>query len=122
MTLLTDEIKTTLPALYTQEHNPDPQVVAKLFCPWGNWTRYATEGSPVNAEGEMIPAGDTEQVSPDFLFFRWVVGCAAELGYFSLAELESVRGPFGLRIERDIHFAPKPFSEVQKLHRARGAA
>lgn len=122
MKLLTDEIKATLPALYSQEQNPDPQVVAKFFCPWGNWTWYATEGSPVNADGEMIPPGDTEQETADFLFFGWVVGCEAELGYFSLSELESVRGPLGLGIERDLNFAPKPLSEVQRLHREQGAA
>ncbi|UIS25266.1 DUF2958 domain-containing protein [Erythrobacter phage vB_EliS-L02] len=27
-----------------------------------------------------------------------------ELGYVSLAELQSVRGPLGLKVERDIHF------------------
>ncbi len=30
-----------------------------------------------------------------------------ELGYVSLEELESLRLPFGLTIERDIHFEPK---------------
>lgn len=118
MKLLTDEIQATLPALYSQEQNPDPQVVAKFFCPWGRWTWYVTEGSPVNAVGEMIPADDTEQEAVDFLFFGWVAGDIPELGYVSLSELEAVRGPFGLRIERDLHFAPKPLSEVQKLHRA----
>ncbi len=34
-----------------------------------------------------------------------------ELGYVSLAELQSVRGPFGLQVERDLHFtASKPIS------------
>lgn len=122
MTLLTDEIKTALPALYSQEHQPDPTVIVKLFCPWNGWTWYATEGSPVNADGKMIPSDDTEQAATDFLFFGWVVGQAPELGYFSLSELESVRGPFGLRIERDLHFTSKPLSEVQELHRAQGAA
>lgn len=116
MTLLTAEIKTALPALYSQEQNPDPQVIAKFFCPWNGWTWYATEGSPVNPEGEMIAAGDTEQEAADFLFFGWVVGLVPELGYFSLSELEAVRGPLGLRIERDLHFSPKPLSDVQRSY------
>lgn len=38
------------------------------------------------------------------------MGCP-ELGNVSLAEIESVRGPGGLTIERDLHFvADKPLS------------
>lgn len=37
-----------------------------------------------------------------------------ELGYFSLSELEKVRGPLGLRVERDLYWEPKPLSEVRK--------
>jgi hypothetical protein len=29
-----------------------------------------------------------------------------ELGYISLAEVAAVRGPFGLKVERDLHFKP----------------
>lgn len=41
----------------------------------------------------------------------------AELGYFSIQELESLRGgPF--RVERDLHFSPKPMMEViEKVRR-----
>lgn len=38
-----------------------------------------------------------------------------ELGYFSLAELEEFKGPFGLGIERDLHWEPRPLSEVRKM-------
>ena len=41
-----------------------------------------------------------------------VDGLEREWGYFSIDELKSVRGPFGLNIERDIHFDPTPVSEV----------
>ena len=34
-----------------------------------------------------------DKVEVDFLFFGYVRGLDAELGYFSLAELESLRGP-----------------------------
>ena len=43
MKLITDEIKKTLPPLYSQEHNPEPQAVLKFFTPWSNWTWYAIE-------------------------------------------------------------------------------
>ena len=41
------------------------------------------------------------------MFFGWATlgdPQNAELGYFSLDELESVRGRFGLKIERDLHW------------------
>src|SRR4051794_41084745 len=42
------------------------------------------------------------------LCFGLVIGLDHELGYFSLAELEEVRGPLGLAIERDFYFKPSP--------------
>ena len=35
-----------------------------------------------------------------------------ELGAVSIPELESVRGPLGLGIERDMHYSPRPLREV----------
>ena len=43
----------------------------------------------------------------DILFYGLVEGFETEWGYFSLDELESVNGPFGLKIERDLHFEPR---------------
>jgi hypothetical protein len=44
-----------------------------------------------------------------------------ELGYVSLAELQSVRGKLGLPIERDLHFeADKPVSAYADEARSRG--
>jgi len=63
MQLLTDEVRTALPALYSQEHVKDPIVRVKFFTPWSNWTWYATEGGP---EGE------------DFIFFGYVIGFESE--------------------------------------------
>jgi hypothetical protein len=42
-----------------------------------------------------------------------VVGHEPELGYFSLDELESVSGPFGLRIERDRSFNSQPLTQCK---------
>ena len=97
MQLLTEELRAQLPALYSQESNKDPTVHAKFFCPWNNWTWFATEGS---------------QDDEDFRFFGYVVGLEEEWGYFVLSELESVRGRGGLTIERDLYFRQGPFSEV----------
>jgi hypothetical protein len=97
MKLLTAEHRASLPPLYSQEKVPDPIVHAKFFTPDSNWTRYVTEG---------------EAEENDFRFFGYVCGMEEEWGYFVLSELESVRGPLGLAIERDFHFTPGPFTKV----------
>jgi hypothetical protein len=100
-----------LPALYAQEENPDPMVVSKFFTPDAGWTWYAIEGSPVDEDGFY----DTDKEKVDFVFFGLVSGLEVELGYFSLSELKSIRGKFGLPVERDLHFQPTRLSEVKKL-------
>ncbi len=99
MKLITTELEQTIPLLYATEDTPldNKMVYAKFFTPDANWTWYVTEYDP------------TER-----LCFGYVIGHESEWGYFSLDELESVRGPFGLEIERDIHFEPIVFSELQK--------
>ena len=99
VTLLPDELRKTLPPLYSQEKNRDPVVHVKFFTPDSSWTWLATEG---------------EEDEGDFRFFGYVKGFDGEWGYFVLSELESARGPMGLAIERDLHFQPAPFSEVRK--------
>jgi hypothetical protein len=54
MKLLTNAIRKKLPALYSQEQVEDPAVWVKFFTPDASWTWYATEGSPVDANGIMI--------------------------------------------------------------------
>ncbi len=107
-----------LPALYSQEHEKDPLVICKFFDPVGSWTWYVLEGSPVDTQGEVCAEHD----AVDFLFFGLVVGFEAELGYFSLRELETakdgVRELRAVPIERDLSFTPCRLSEIRKLHGA----
>ena len=70
-------------------------VYVKFFCPWNQWTWFGME-----FDGEDI-------------FFGYVMGHCNELGSFSLMELESVKGPFSLDIERDIYFEPQRLSECK---------
>jgi len=86
-------------------------VLVKLFTPDAGWTWYAIEGSPVDANGYY----DTDKPKVDFLFFGLVSGLEVELGYFSLSELQSIRGKFGLAVERDLYFEPTRLSEVKTL-------
>jgi hypothetical protein len=39
-----------------------------------------------------------------------------DLGYFTLNELASVRGRFGLKIEQYMYFKPTPLSDIKHLH------
>ena len=98
MQLLTKELTTKLPFLYSQKDIDDPMVICKFFTPWSNWTWYGIE-----FDGKD-------------LFFGYVVGHEAELGYFSLSELQSLKGPMGLKIERDLYFRPYKLSDIKKLH------
>ncbi len=86
-----------IPPLYGTEKIKDPTVWLKWFTPDSNYTFFLTEYDP-----------------EERLCFGLVVGLETELGYFSLNELEETRGPLGLRLERDLHFTPKPLSEVRK--------
>lgn len=106
MKLLTKEIRKNLPKLYSQDGKGDKAIVhVKFFTPWSFWTWYVTEGEPVlDEDGNEI----------DFEFFGWVEGLENEYGYFTMNQIQSVRGPGGLRIERDKFFVPKPIKEIKR--------
>jgi hypothetical protein len=120
MKLLTKKILKSLPALYSQENVTDPNVMVKFFSPWSGWTWYVTEGSPVcggcGNYGCAIPEHMKMPIQ-DFRFFGFVDGHEAELGYFTLSDLERIRGPLGLKIERDLYWKPTLLSEVPKSAR-----
>lgn len=105
MKLLTQAVRSNLPPLGSTDALPHDRLVAqaKFFTPDSSWTWYALE-----FDGE-----DT--------FFGLVSGFEVELGYFSLSELESVRGPLGLPIERDRWFEPAPLSRLPEYSRWAGA-
>ena len=104
MKLLTKELLAKLPALYAQEKLGDQAIAhVKFFTPDSGWTWYATEYDP-----------ETRQ------FFGLVDGLEVELGYFSLDELESVKGPVGLGIERDLYWTPKTIGEIKEQLRQGG--
>lgn len=97
MPLLTDELRTRLPPLYSQEAADDPIVYAKFFLPGTRWTWYLIEGEP---QGN------------DFLFFGFVRGQEDEFGYFLLSELESLRNRFVFAVERDESFREGKLTDV----------
>ena len=98
--LLPQELKEQLPKLYeNEEYGLEAKALVKYFTPDSNWTWYGSEFDEKD------------------IFFGLVSGFEVELGYFSLSELESVRGPLGLPIERDLHFKSETLRELMEKHR-----
>ena len=132
MLLLTKENRAKLPPLYAQEEKGDDAIVyIKYFTPWTYWTWYITEGSAVvdkDGECEHVPLANLENKGGtlcwtndrdeivevvDVRFFGLVQGFEVEWGYVLLSELEAQRGPFGLKIERDLYYAPQTIEKVK---------
>jgi len=91
-TLLND-----IPDLYETENQKDPLCYVKLFTPDSNWTWYIIEFSKSDID----------------TCYGYVKGLESELGYFTLAELETVHGALGLGVERDLCFTPTHLSKLK---------
>lgn len=97
MKLLTKALEKQLPALYAQDGKGNEAIAyAKFFTPDANWTWYATEYSP-----------ETKT------FFGLIDGHDKELGYFTLTDLETIRGKMNLPVERDMYFSPTPVKDLR---------
>ena len=93
MDLMPDDIRQRLLANGATEVETDHLPAVKFFDPTGAATWLITE---------MMPG------EPDILFGLCDLGMASpELGYVSLAELQSVKGRLGLGIERDLYFTAR---------------
>ena len=85
---------------------PDPVPVVRFFNPLGQATWLATE---IDEDGILFGLADLSFGTP-------------ELSTFALAELEAIRLPFGLGIERDILFEGKhPLSVYAQAARRAGS-
>ena len=99
MKLMTKELEEKFPRLYSTENKKPEEIkiIAKYFHPLTNWTWYATEYDPVRR-----------------VFFGLVRGFEVEMGNFSLDEMEEIKDPSGLGIERDLYFGEHTLAEVIK--------
>jgi len=104
MKLITKEIENKLlkTPLYSQDGKPANEVpiLVKFFTPDSNWTWYVTEAQ--------------KEENGDWTFFGLVDGFEKELGYFVLSELESVKGPLGLGVERDMYFGNYTLADAKE--------
>jgi hypothetical protein len=103
MKLLTKELLKQFPALYATQGKPPEEIriIAKFFHPCTPCTWYATEYDPE----ERLFYGYADLGDPE----------NAELGYFSLDEMQSVK-IMGLGIERDLYYGKHYLSEVIHNH------
>ena len=98
MKLLTKNLMDRFHKVGNQEDEKVPLVIAKFFNPAGAGTWYATEYDP--------------ETNIFFGFVSIFGDHNDEWGSFSLEELESFKGSFGLGIERDLFFSEKRASEI----------
>jgi hypothetical protein len=98
MKLITETLKQRFKEVDRQDENP--LVVAKFFDPASSATWYATE---YDAETNIC--------------FGYVTGLAYdEWGSFSITEMEAIKRPFGLTIERDLHFEEIRFNTLMNIN------
>ena len=95
--LLTNEQLQSIPELYASTILKDPICKFKIFLPNSNWTWYIIE----------IDKSDYNTC------YGLVDGFEQELGYFTIRELENLRGLFGLKVELDVSFKPTKLSKIK---------
>lgn len=108
MKLIAKELEKRFLQIGDQSMEENPLIIAKFFSPVGGATWYASEYDSQN----RICYGYVKDLVPseNGMFDEW--------GSFSIDELESVQLPFGLKIERDIHFQETRFDNlIQKKGR-----
>ena len=101
MKLMTTELQERFKEIGDQSEVENPIIVAKFFNPCGSQTWYATEYN-LNTN----------------ICYGYVTGMFEdEWGTFSIDELKELKLPFGMSIERDIHFEEIGFKELMQKNR-----
>ena len=96
--LIPQNLLNQIPDLYETERTINPTCHIKIFTPDSIFTWYIIE---VSKEDKHTCYG-------------LVKAFESELGYFSLKELETIKGSLGLRVERDISFSPTALEIIRK--------
>ena len=88
MKLLTRELLKKLPPIgHSIKTKEEPQAIVKWFTPDSNWTWYVAEYNPENG-----------------MCWGLVDGFEKEFGFFTIDEIQKLKGPLKLPIERDMWF------------------
>lgn len=96
--LIPISILENIPDLYETERSLNPLCQIKLFTPTSIFSWFIIE----------ISKDDMDTC------YGLVEGFESELGYFSLKELESIKGALGLGVERDTSFTPTALEIIRK--------
>ncbi len=96
MELIPKNILDCIPKLYETEDQTDPIAYVKLFI--DGWTWFITEIS----------------IDNDICFGYVVSPFGAELGYFSVDEIKSIKGSLRIGVERDLSFKPTKLSIIKR--------
>ena len=99
MKLITKKIENELAKypIYSQESKGnDAIVVFKFFLQGYTW--YVLEA---------------QKNGNDYEFFGIVDGLEKKYGYFTLSQLQSIRGRWGLTVERDMYFKPTQVKDIR---------
>jgi len=96
MKIFTKEIEEKL---VKSKYGSDQRPIFKLFTPWGRATWLVT-------------------AEEDGILYGWAdlgMQCVEWGGLFNREEMLAVKGPFGLKIERDLHFRDDSTKEYHKM-------
>ena len=96
MELIPKNLLNQIPKLYETEDEIDPIAYVKLFI--DGWTWYIIEFS----------------IDKNICFGYVISPFGAELGYFSLEEIRSIKGSLGIGVELDLEFKPTRLSVIKK--------
>ncbi len=95
MELLTQDDKKQLPRFETTQGSLDPIVHVLFQMPMLDWTWYVIE---CNGKNEVFALEERERA-------KW--------GFYNLEELQELRGPFGLRVQRAQRYRSMPLSKAR---------
>ena len=95
MKLMTKAIQEQAEKQYDEGSDMEQNVVAKYFDPMGSWKWFLMN-----------------KKKDDSYCWGIVKGFEVEMGSFSIDELESIKLPLGMKIERDLYFEPMKAKDV----------
>src|SRR5579864_3913161 len=94
MELLPEELRKSLPPLYSQEGNDDPTVHIKFFTPDSNWTWFVTEGSEEDGDFRFLDSFRDRKTNGSISCFQSLKQGAARMALKSSATSISSPVPF----------------------------
>ena len=95
MELITEDMKGQIPRLEMAPDSLDPMVGVLFHMPMLDWAWYVLE---FDGKDEVFALEERERA-------KW--------GFFSLEELQKLRGPFGVRVQRAQQYRPMRLSEAR---------